>query len=142
MTLNVIPKPNKVSYYGGTLNSDEVGIAYLTDEKLSDEGYVISIQQSGITITSKSEKGKFYADKTLSQILRQGSVPLCRIEDEPAFPYRGFMIDSVRHMQSVEEIKKYISAAAELKFNTFHCVNLIGIINIINLIFCSCFKTV
>ncbi|MBE6774084.1 MAG: hypothetical protein E7544_07660 [Ruminococcaceae bacterium] len=120
MTLNVIPKPNKVSYYGGTLNSDEVGIAYLTDEKLSDEGYVISIQQSGITITSKSEKGKFYADKTLSQILRQGSVPLCRIEDEPAFPYRGFMIDSVRHMQSVEEIKKYISAAAELKFNTFH----------------------
>ena len=95
MTLNVIPKPNKVSYYGGTLNSDEVGIAYLTDEKLSDEGYVISIQQSGITITSKCEKGKFYADKTLSQILRQGSVPLCRIEDEPAFPYRGFMIDSV-----------------------------------------------
>lgn len=120
MTLNVTPMPNKVNFYGGTVDPSEVGIVYLTDEKLSDEAYTISIQKSAITVTSKGEKGRFYADKTLGQLLTQKQVPLCRIEDEPAFAYRGFMIDSVRHMQSIEEIKKYISAAAEFKFNIFH----------------------
>ena len=35
-------------------------------------------------------------------------------------PYRGFMLDSVRHMQTVDEIKKLIDAIALLKFNKFH----------------------
>lgn len=120
MTLNVIPKPNKVNFYGGILKSKETGISYITDEKLGEEAYVISIQQSLITVCTSSDKGRFYADKTLSQILSQDEIPLCRIEDEPAFPYRGFMIDSARHMQTIEEIKKYICAAEQFKFNTFH----------------------
>ncbi len=120
MTLNVVPKPNKVNFYGGTVKPSEVGIVYLTDEKLSEEAYVISVQRSAITVTAKGEKGRFYADKTLKQLLLQDDVPLCRIEDEPAFSYRGFMIDSARHMQTIDEIKRYISAAAEFKFNIFH----------------------
>ncbi len=36
------------------------------------------------------------------------------------FEYRGFMLDSVRHMQRIEEIKKLIDALAVLKFNKFH----------------------
>ncbi len=36
------------------------------------------------------------------------------------FPHRGFSLDSVRHMQSIDEIKKLIDAAALLKFNKFH----------------------
>ena len=36
------------------------------------------------------------------------------------FEYRGFMLDSVRHMQSIDEIKKLIDALAVLKFNKFH----------------------
>ena len=36
------------------------------------------------------------------------------------FEYRGFMLDSVRHMQSIEEIKKLIDALAVLKINKFH----------------------
>lgn len=36
------------------------------------------------------------------------------------FTYRGFMLDSVRHMQSIDEIKKLIDAIALLKFNKFH----------------------
>ena len=34
--------------------------------------------------------------------------------------HRGFMLDSVRHMQSVDEIKKLIDAIATLGFNKFH----------------------
>ena len=36
------------------------------------------------------------------------------------FEYRGFMLDSVRHMQSIEEIKKLIDALSILKINKFH----------------------
>ncbi len=36
------------------------------------------------------------------------------------FAYRGFMLDSVRHMQSIEEIKKLIDALSVLEFNKFH----------------------
>lgn len=36
------------------------------------------------------------------------------------YPYRGFSLDSVRHMQSIDEIKKLIDTAALLKFNKFH----------------------
>ncbi len=36
------------------------------------------------------------------------------------FEYRGFSLDSVRHMQSIDEIKKLIDSLALLKFNKFH----------------------
>ena len=36
------------------------------------------------------------------------------------FAYRGFMLDSVRHMQTLDEIKKLIDAVSYLKFNYFH----------------------
>ena len=36
------------------------------------------------------------------------------------FEYRGFLLDSVRHMQSIDEIKKLIDSLAALKFNKFH----------------------
>lgn len=120
MTLNVIPRPNKVNYYGGVLETKEFGIVYLNDDKLSDEAYTITIQHSTVTVNHNGEKGRYYADITLKKILAQKEIPLCRIEDEPAYPYRGFMIDSARHMQSIDEIKRYIMAAAEFKFNTFH----------------------
>lgn len=36
------------------------------------------------------------------------------------FEHRGFMLDSVRHMRSVEKIKKLIDAISLLGFNKFH----------------------
>ncbi len=36
------------------------------------------------------------------------------------FEYRGFMLDSVRHMQSIDEIKRLIDTLSVLKFNKFH----------------------
>ncbi|MBQ7741187.1 MAG: family 20 glycosylhydrolase [Eubacterium sp.] len=36
------------------------------------------------------------------------------------YDYRGFMIDSARHYQPIEDIKEIIRAMAKLKFNKFH----------------------
>lgn len=121
MSLNIIPQPNYVKEYGSKRSLKENEIVYLTDEKFLDETYEIEITKDKAVITSKTEKGKFYALQTLNQITEpDGKVPLVKITDFPRFEYRAFMIDSARHMQTVDEIKAYIEAAAMFKFNYFH----------------------
>lgn len=120
MTFNVIPKPNKIEFYGGEISAAELPVEYITDESLGEEDYVLDIQKNKATVISKGEKGRHYADITYMQLASEGRLPLCKVTDGPAFPYRGFMIDSARHMQTLDEIKKYIRAAAEFKFNVFH----------------------
>lgn len=120
MTLNIIPKPNNVEFYGGETKTSELPIEYITDENLGEEAYILDVQKNKVSIISKSEKGRYYAKMTYMKLAEKGNIPLCKITDEPAYSYRGFMIDSARHMQTIEEIKKYICAAAEFKFNIFH----------------------
>lgn len=120
MNLNVIPMPRKVTFYGGECWVDESKLTFSFNENYAEEAYCIEIKGEGIAVTSKGEKGKFYALKTLEQMKAMGKVPCCMIYDEPEFSYRGFMIDSARHMQSIDEIKTYIEAAARYKFNIFH----------------------
>ncbi|PAL06490.1 hypothetical protein B8W90_11740, partial [Staphylococcus hominis] len=60
---------------------------------------------------------------TLSQLLTGGSdgvVPALKIDDAPRFSWRGLMLDSARHFQSLDEIKRVLDAMAEQKLNTFH----------------------
>lgn len=120
MTLNVIPRPNTVEIFGGEVWLNENRVTYKTNEFYPDEYYCIEITQGETIITTKGEKGRYYAHLTLSQLEEGGKAPICKIIDLPAFSYRGFMIDSARHMQSIDEIKAYIEAAARYKFNTFH----------------------
>ncbi len=120
MFLNVIPKPNTIEIYGGDVWLNENKVTYKTSEYYPEEYYCIEITKGETIITTKGEKGKYYANLTLSQMDECGKAPVCKIIDLPAFSYRGFMIDSARHMQTIPEIKAYIEAAARFKMNTFH----------------------
>ncbi|KAF1711961.1 beta-hexosaminidase [Pseudoxanthomonas sangjuensis] len=42
------------------------------------------------------------------------------IDDTPRFSWRGLMLDSARHFQSVDEIKRLLDAMALHKLNVFH----------------------
>lgn len=42
------------------------------------------------------------------------------ITDEPAFAWRGMMLDVSRHFYSVETIKEVLDLMAFYKLNTFH----------------------
>ena len=113
-------------------NASKNFVHFLLDEKLSnDEAYKIEIKKNGITITSRDNKGAFYAIQTLRQLIPASfedktypnteiSIKCQIIEDSPRFKYRGMHLDVGRHLFSVEFIKKYIDALAMLKFNTFH----------------------
>ena len=118
--MNITPKPNFIQVFSGECWLKDNKITCITDEKMKDEAYKIEINDGETIITSKGEKGKYYAELTLAQLERAGKTPLCKIEDEPEFVYRGFMIDSARHMQTIDEIKAYITAAASFKMNVFH----------------------
>ena len=113
-------------------NASKNFVHFLLDEKLSnDEAYKIEIKKKGITITSRDNKGAFYAIQTLRQLIPASfedktypnteiSIKCQIVEDDPRFKYRGMHLDVGRHLFPVEFIKKYIDALAMLKFNTFH----------------------
>ena len=116
--LNILPKPKSLVYGYGTVGDDYV---VTLKPELPEEGYRLILNEKGIEIQYSTEKGKFYAAETLDQIASQcETLPCVTVEDEPKYPYRGFMIDCARHFFTVEELKKQINVMAELKLNKFH----------------------
>lgn len=110
--------PNKIKYLGGETAIDCEKLSISVSGSLEEEEYVLAVEQDGVKIIGGSERAVFYGKQTLRQL---GKVcPCVIIEDKPAFPYRGFMLDTVRHMFSVEDTKKLIDAAASVKMNVMH----------------------
>lgn len=92
-----------------------------SDKSIPDEGYKLSISNSGAEITASSPAGIFYATQSFLQLLTStNETPLVKINDYPRFAYRGLHLDVGRHMYPVEFIKKYIDVMAYHKFNRFH----------------------
>ncbi len=102
--------------------SKNENILFELDESIKEEGYRM-VQQGGmITISYSDPAGAFYALQTLKQMLHQGKMNLCEfeIEDYPAYPYRGFMLDVGRYFYSVDDVKIFIDRMALHKLNRFH----------------------
>jgi hexosaminidase len=93
----------------------------------SSEGYKLSITPRSIKIYSSSDAGLFYGAVSLLQLLtpndgKIGSVtlPSLIINDTPRFPWRGLMLDSARHYQSVDFIKSLLDQMSRYKLNILH----------------------
>lgn len=90
------------------------------------EAYHLQVQSDRITILSAGDPGLFYGAVTLWQLATEspgrGEVQIRarRIEDAPRFAWRGLMLDSARHFQSVEFVKGVIDRMALAKLNTLH----------------------
>ena len=104
-------------------------IAFVTDPQLeaSAEGYVLEVSSDGVRIRARDAAGLFYGGVSLWQLLSADgenqlpvTLPAVRIEDAPRFAWRGFMLDSARHLQSVGEIKRLLDQMARHKLNVFH----------------------
>lgn len=118
--MRLIPQPEYIELTGGTTELREITEKVL-DNTLGEEEYELIIRPDRITAEAGTDKGFFYADVTMKQIASlYGTVPCMKIKDKPRFAHRGFMIDCARHIFSTDELKKMISAAADVKFNKFH----------------------
>ena len=122
--MHLVPTPTKMEIKSGFYYFDEEPTVKkeIKHSFFTAEGYRLTIDENGVLIEGGSEKGVYYGEVTLRQIMLnyRGLLPYLYISDEPEFSYRGFMIDSARHFFSVDEIKKVIDACALFKFNRFH----------------------
>lgn len=104
-------------------------IAFKLDRHLnagSMAGYRIDIKDGQIRALAANARGMFYAADTVWDLLTpnslQGAVEVRDgyIEDYPRFAWRGFMLDSSRHFQTVRQIEHFIDWMSLLKMNVFH----------------------
>ncbi|MGH8146707.1 MAG: family 20 glycosylhydrolase [Rhodanobacteraceae bacterium] len=94
---------------------------------VGDAGYRIAVGAGHIVVTARSPRGLFYGSVTLWQLLTpnaQSGAPVHvadgTITDHPRFRWRGLMLDSARHFQSVADIKKLIDWMSLNKLNVLH----------------------
>ncbi|WP_209330746.1 beta-N-acetylhexosaminidase [Lunatimonas salinarum] len=88
-----------------------------------NERYELEISPEQILLTGR-KAGIFYGLQTVLQLIesRDGkvTVPAAQIKDEPAFAYRGLMLDVSRHFFSTDQIKKMLDLMGYFKFNRMH----------------------
>ncbi|MFK2872449.1 family 20 glycosylhydrolase [Dyella lipolytica] len=90
------------------------------------EGYTLDVTPQGIRIAARDDAGLFYGAVTVWQLLtpnaQQGpvQVPALHISDWPRFAWRGLMLDSARHFQSVADVEKLLDQMAQHKLNVLH----------------------
>ncbi len=91
----------------------------------SVEAYKLDISSDKVIISAKDGHGAFYAIQTLRQIIPLGSkgtvqLPNLKIEDSPAFTWRGMHLDISRHFFGMDYLKKHIDRLSFYKMNKFH----------------------
>lgn len=90
------------------------------------ESYRLAVGADGATIIAGDDAGLLYGGVTLWQALSQepgmGPVQLrgFTVRDAPRFHWRGLMLDSARHFQSPDYVRKLIDWMAANKLNTLH----------------------
>ena len=104
----------------------DIAIASDAREQGGTEAYSLAVTDRGVSIRAATATGLFYGSVTLWQMLTEhaGTAPVhlaaVTIQDRPRFVWRGLMLDSARHMQSVAYVKQFIDWMAVHKLNTFH----------------------
>jgi len=86
----------------------------------SPEGYRLVIAQDGVRAASPDEAGLLRAAATLRQIARAcgRDWPCTEIDDAPAFPVRGVLLDISRDkVPTMDTLRGIVDLLSELKFN-------------------------
>jgi hexosaminidase len=89
-----------------------------------DESYNLEINEKQAKITAPTTVGAMRGLETLLQLLEHDKdgfyFPAVSISDKPRFIWRGLMIDSARHFQPMEVLKRNLDAMAAVKMNVLH----------------------
>ncbi len=85
-----------------------------------DGAYRIEVAADHVLVTSTGRNGFIHAAETLRQWIDAGSLTRATVQDWPAFPIRGFMLDTGRNFQTPDLVKEQIEVMARYKLNIFH----------------------
>jgi hexosaminidase len=99
---------------------------------LGTEGYELTVAPDSVVVRAPAQGGTFYGVQSFLQLLPPQiysqrvvpgiawSAPCVYVQDQPAFSWRGVMLDPARHFISKQETKQVIDALAVQKINTLH----------------------
>ncbi len=112
----------------GLTDDPDSSLRLKLDPSLGAESWKIRVEPSAVSISGGDKAGLFYAVAAFTQMLAAASSrgpSFAKLEcgtvcDSPRFSWRGFMLDSARHFQSVETVKAVIRLMAHFRLNVFH----------------------
>jgi hexosaminidase len=89
-----------------------------------DESYNLEISENQAKLTAPTTVGAMRGLETFLQLLEGDKngfyFAAVSISDRPRFPWRGLMIDSARHYQPMEVLRRNLDAMAAVKLNILH----------------------
>ncbi|KAJ7505802.1 beta-hexosaminidase [Mycena galericulata] len=111
-----------------------VPLLSISEESIKDisnrsEGYTLSIPNNGkpAVLSANSTLGIYRGLTTFTQlwydldgVTYTNVAPVSILKDAPAYPYRGFMLDTSRNFFPVSDIKRTLDAMSWVKINMFH----------------------
>ncbi len=120
-----MPRQRSVTTSGAsTLVIDVEGAGEAIQSIDEDESYTLSVTSAGVKLHAATVVGAMRGLTTLEQLYQASGkgfiLPSVEIQDSPRFRWRGLMIDSGRHFEPVEVIKRNLDAMATVKLNVFH----------------------
>ncbi|WP_025156268.1 beta-N-acetylhexosaminidase [Leifsonia aquatica] len=117
-----------VSIGGG--GADAITLA--ADPTLAEEEYRLTVQPDGVRVLGGSAAALAHGAHAFLQLLpaavhRRGALdgvrwaaPACRVEDRPAFRWRGLMLDVARHFLPKHDILRFVDLLAMHRMNVLH----------------------
>lgn len=110
----------ELTIVNGATRGGDVVLSLKKDKALGDEGYTMNVG-SAVEITAATERGAFWATRTLLQIAEQhkdGNLPKGKTTDVPEYKLRGFMIDCGRKFIPMSYLRDLAKIMAYYKMNT------------------------
>ena len=74
----------------------------------------------GVRIAAATEWGALTSLATLTQLGANGGIDVATVRDEPRFPWRGLMVDTVRHFISPDTLRRTLDGMWFYKLNVLH----------------------
>lgn len=110
----------ELTIVNGATKGGDIVLSLKKYKALGDEGYTMNVG-SAVEITAATERGVFWATRTLLQIAEQykdGNLPKGKTTDVPEYKLRGFMIDCGRKFIPMSYLRDLAKIMAYYKMNT------------------------
>lgn len=100
-------------------------LQFKQNSQLAYEAYTLSVSDGKIKVEASSATGCFWAIQTIRQLMTltgKGSYTIanCEIYDQPAYPWRAYLLDEGVYFKGKEVVKMLLDEMALLKLNIFH----------------------
>ena len=119
-----IPLHSDATSDSPTLIVKTTGTSDAVERLGEDESYHLEVSSTHAVISAPNPLGAMHGLQTFLQLVTVSPdgfiAPAVTIDDAPRFPWRGLMIDTGRHFQPMDVIKRNLDGMEAVKMNIFH----------------------